>query len=169
MNEAIHGMNRQRVITFADDLATANQPGGPIKVVVAAGALKVGDVVYWTSAGKVNTTATEANGVAFAGVVIGAPVLTDGKCYLGSDYVTSTGVPAAAADGDLVFIGTIGGSWYCLTAGAVTRGARVGFSSTARKVDDAVTAYTFGVARDTGAGANAVILVDFNGLVVELP
>jgi len=134
-------------------------PGGIVFEYIAAAALLVGDVVFFTSAGEANKSATTADYQKYCGVVIGGT-----KTFMRAiTRKLDVGI-AAAATGERVLVCYIGKAWV-KAAAAVTRAGQLTVATTSGQVDDAAGAtqgQIIGIALEAAANAGDVILALVN-------
>lgn len=126
----------------------AGSYGGDCEVILAAGALLVGEAVYISAAGHVNKGAT-ANIVGALGVVVGGKA-TKGRCY----PEVKVGDVAAAAAEDWVLV-CVRGKCRCIADAAVAMGVALTFGGTAGRLDDVVTDATTVVGTRIGKSLTA--------------
>lgn len=122
--------------------------GGECLIMLASGALLVGESVYISAANHVNKGAT-ANLAGTMGVVVGGKA-TKGRCY---PEIPLSQVAAAAAE-DWVIVCTRG-KCRGIADAAITAGAILGFGSTAGRLDDLTTDATTVVGQRIGKALTA--------------
>ncbi len=117
--------------------------GGDCVVMLAAGTLLVGDVVFYSSANTVNKSSTAADYVAVVGVVVGG---TATGMQITADSPAVVGTNAATVGQNVIV--QINGIATVIAAAAITIGTRLQVVTTAGRVDDAafVAGQTVGIA-----------------------
>jgi hypothetical protein len=125
--------------------------GGVVEFFTAGGSLNTGDIVYISAADTVNKSATQANYVGFAGVVVGGQLTND-------NVATSVGV-AAATTGQRVMV-QVSGVATVVAGGTVTVGTNFSVipdTGTAGRVVAGTTAgQVVGKTLTTGAAAGTM-------------
>ncbi len=148
-------------INLANDPIAVNGVGGQTRRVTAAAALNIGDVVYYTSAMKVNKSAVAATvGVPFAGVVVGGDSFDKEGRISYETLVLGSPVAASAADGDIVIIQTDGIAAVRADS-AVAAGAAVIGGTTAGQIAAGTTQGSMlgTTVSDAAAGGTAVTYI----------
>jgi hypothetical protein len=136
------------------------EPGGECMFCKADAAqtLNLGDVVYWSDAGEVSKSATQANYQLFAGVVVGG-ARSNYEAVVDEGIVVAGYVAAAA--GEAVIIQTAGVALCRLAAGTTIAAAPaiVGVGTTAGRLVTVATGAVVGIALTDQGTAGDVIFV----------
>ena len=136
------------------------EPGGPCILVKAdAGqSLNLGDAVYWSDAGEVSKSATQANYQLFAGIVVGG-ARSNYQAVVDEGIVVAGYVAAGA--GEAVLIQTEGIALARLAAGTTVAAAPaiLGVGTTSGRLVTVATGAVVGIALNDQATAGDVIFV----------
>lgn len=124
---------------------SVGNPGGDIRIYTASGTLLVGDVVYFSAANTVAKSATQADYIKFAGVVVGGESLQDFIAQNTDLQLAGGSQLTAALTGKRVIVQ--------ITGEARVIGGAVIAAGTAVTVDTG----TAGRVLDTGATAGQII------------
>lgn len=154
-------MNRFRTINLANSEFGQNEPCGVVINMRAGATLTVGQAVVLDANGEVVTSGTAADGVKFAGIVVGGKQ-TGYYQLLDAAHI---GTQAALADETVLVM--IQGICYGVADDTITQGARVTLGATAGQVNDATAAYTVATAMSAGVADEAILLF-LNGVQVEV-
>lgn len=138
--------------------------GGAVFLTRAGAALNLGDVVYRSTATRVNKSTTQTNYAGFCGVVVGGKSLVEEA--VGHEYHLSSGaIVAAAAANDWVLV-QFNGIAYVKSGAGITAGTNFSLmadTGTAGRVIAGTTAgQMIGTALETAGAANVWIKMLIN-------
>jgi hypothetical protein len=151
------GITNLTALNLSEDRQETLKPGGEVIRCLADAALKIGDVVYWSSPLSVNKSATVTNYASFAGVVVGGEALGADEVFLDGSLVDTT---AAAADGDWVLIQTTGVAYVIAGAAIASVGPVIASAVTSGRIASGTTAgQMLGTLLEAAAGAASVVRI----------
>jgi hypothetical protein len=149
--------------TIAWDTTTGGQPGGDVRIYLAADSLKIGDVVYVSAANTVAKSATLANYNSVAGVIVGGSRQSMNASHVAADV----GVLAGTANQRVIVLKR-GRAWVTNDANATLAAGALVIPSdaTAGRIEVKTTAidssYRVLGKVPVGGAVNTVILLDLN-------